>query len=161
MKGNSRLRRFASFGMMVVLALTLAACEQKRIPTRHSTRIRTTEESIDFLWNRLLLLGTIVFVLVEGGLVYIMFRYRKREGDERPPQTHGNVVIEIFWTLIPAFILLFIAVPTVRTVFKTQAKAVAGALQIEVIGHQWWWEFRYPEYGIMTANEIYLPPAAP
>ena len=80
-----------------------------------------------------------------------------RAGDERPPQTHGNVVVEIIWTLIPAFILLFIAVPTVRTIFKTQAKAVAGALQVEVIGHQWWWEFRYPEYGIITANEIYLP----
>ena len=39
----------------------------------------------------------------------------------------------------------------------TQAKAPAGALQVEVIGHQWWWEFRYPEYGITTANELYLP----
>jgi cytochrome c oxidase subunit 2 len=156
MKGNSRLQRFASFGMMVVLAVTLAACEQTYPNTTfdpHSDYGR----SIDFLWNRLLLLGTIVFVLVEFGLIYIMFRYRKREGDERPPQTHGNVVVEIIWTLIPAFILLFIAVPTVQTVFHTQAKAVAGALQIEVIGHQWWWEFRYPEYGIITANEIYLP----
>jgi cytochrome c oxidase subunit 2 len=156
MNGNSRLQRFAPFAMMVVLALTLVACGEAHPNTTfdpHSDYGR----SIDFLWNRLLLLGTIVFVLVEGGLIYIMFRYRKREGDERPPQTHGNVVIEIIWTLIPAFILLFIAVPTVRIVFKTQAKAVAGALQIEVTGHQWWWEFRYPEYGIITANEIYLP----
>ena len=156
MKGYSRLQRFASFGMMVVLALTLAACGEAHPNTTfdpHSDYGR----SIDFLWNRLLLLGTIVFVLVEFGLIYIMFRYRKRKGDERPPQTHGNVAVEIIWTLIPAFILLFIAVPTVRTVFKTQAKAVAGALQIEVTGHQWWWEFRYPEYGIITANEIYLP----
>jgi cytochrome c oxidase subunit 2 len=156
MRGNSRLRRLASFGMMAVLALTLAACEQSHPNTTfdpHSDYGR----AIDFLWDRLLLLGTIVFVLVEAGLIYIMIRYRKREGDARPPQTHGNVVVEIIWTLIPAFILLFIAVPTVRTIFKTQAKAVAGALDIEVIGHQWWWEFRYPEYGIVTANEIYLP----
>jgi len=156
MRGNSRLRRLASFGMMAVLALTLAACEQSHPNTTfdpHSDYGR----AIDFLWDRLLLLGTIVFVLVEFGLIYIMIRYRKREGDERPLQTHGNVVVEIIWTLIPAFILLFIAVPTVRTVFKTQAKPVAGALEIEVIGHQWWWEFRYPEYGIVTANEIYLP----
>ena len=156
MRGNSRLRRLASFGMMAVLALTLAACEQSH-PNTTFTPHSEYGRAIDFLWDRLLLLGTIVFVLVEAGLIYIMIRYRKRESDQRPPQTHGNVVVEIIWTLIPAFILLFIAVPTVRTVFKTQAKAVAGALQIEVIGHQWWWEFRYPEYNIITANEIYLP----
>jgi len=156
MKGISRLRRFASFGMMVVLALTLAACEQSH-PNTTFTPHSDYGRAIDFLWDRLLLLGTTVFILVEGGIIYIVFRYRKREGDQPPPQTHGNVAIEIFWTLIPAFILLFIAVPTVRTVFKTQAKAVAGSLQIEVTGHQWWWEFRYPEYGIITANEIYIP----
>jgi cytochrome c oxidase subunit 2 len=156
MKGISRLRRFASFGMTVVLALALAACEQSH-PNTTFTPHSDYGRSIDFLWDRLLLLGTIVFVLVEAGILYIVFRYRKREGDQPPPQTHGNVVIEIFWTLIPAFILLFIAVPTVRTIFKTQAQAVAGALQIEVTGHQWWWEFRYPEYGIITANEIYIP----
>src|SRR6266550_3432092 len=131
MKGTPRLRRMASIGMMAVLALTLAACEQSH-PNTTFTPHSDYGRAIDFL-------------------------YRNREGDERPPQTHGNVVIEIFWTLIPAFILLFIAVPTVRTIFKTQAKAVAGSLQIEVIGHQWWWEFRYPEYGIITANEIYIP----
>lgn len=146
----------ASFGMMAVLALTLAACEQAH-PNTTFTPHSEYGRAIDMIWDRLMLLGTIVFILVEFGILYIVFRYRKREGDERPPQTHGNVVIEIFWTLIPAFILLFIAVPTVRTIFKTQAKAVAGALQIEVIGHQWWWEFRYPEYGIITANEIYIP----
>jgi cytochrome c oxidase subunit 2 len=156
MNGNSRLRRMASVGMMAVLALALAACEQAH-PNTTFTPHSEYGRAIDFIWNRLLLLGTIVFVLVETGIVYIIFRYRKREGDARPPQTHGNVVVEIIWTLIPAFILLFIAVPTVRTIFKTQAKAIPGALQIEVIGHQWWWEFRYPEYGIITANEIYIP----
>jgi cytochrome c oxidase subunit II len=155
MKGTSRLGRMASFGLMTMVALTLVACEAHPNTTfsPHSDYGR----SIDFLWNRLLLLGTIVFILVEFGLIFIVFRYRKRPTDERPPQTHGNVIIEVFWTLIPAFILLFIAVPTVRTIFKTQAKAVAGALEIEVTGHQWWWEFKYPQYGIVTANEIYIP----
>lgn len=156
MIGNSRLRRLASYGMMAVLTLTIAACEQSH-PNTTFTPHSEYGRAIDFLWDRLLLLGTIVFVLVEAGLIYIMIRYRKRETDQRPPQTHGNVVVEIIWTLIPAFILLFIAVPTVRTIFKTQAKAIPGALEIEVIGHQWWWEFRYPEYNITTANEIYLP----
>jgi cytochrome c oxidase subunit 2 len=62
---------------------------------------------------------------------------------------------------------MFIAVPTVRTIFVTQAKAVPSALQVEVVGHQWWWEFRYPQYTtrtaqgkldtLTTANELYLP----
>jgi len=48
-------------------------------------------------------------------------------------------------------------VPTVKTIFITQAQAAPGSLNIDVTGHQWWWEFKYPEYGITTANEIYLP----
>jgi cytochrome c oxidase subunit 2 len=70
---------------------------------------------------------------------------------------HGNTTLEILWTAIPALILAFIAVPTVRTIFKTQAKAKADALQVEVIGHQWWWEFRYPDLGVVTANELHVP----
>ncbi|MBA3340737.1 MAG: cytochrome c oxidase subunit II [Gemmatimonadaceae bacterium] len=157
MKGNSRLRRLARFGSVAVLALLLAACAGQYPNTTfepHSDLGR----AIDFLWDRLLLLGTIVFVLVEAALLFVVFRYRRRPGnDVKPPQTHGNALLEVIWTLIPAFVLLFIAVPTVRTTFNTQAKVAAGALEIEVIGHQWWWEFRYPEFGITTANEIYLP----
>jgi cytochrome c oxidase subunit 2 len=59
--------------------------------------------------------------------------------------------------VIPAVVLAIIAVPTVRTIFRTQGAAPAGALQIEVVGHQWWWEFNYPEYGFTTANEVYMP----
>jgi cytochrome c oxidase subunit 2 len=90
-------------------------------------------------------------------LVYVVFKYRHRENQGRPPQTHGSTKLEITWTLIPAVILVFIAVPTVRTIFITQAQAAPGSLNIDVTGHQWWWEFRYPEYGVTTANEIYIP----
>ena len=98
-----------------------------------------------------------MFILVEGALLYVVFRYRRRENQGTPPQTHGSTKLEIAWTLIPAVILVFIAVPTVRTIFITQAQAAPGSLNIDVTGHQWWWEFRYPEYGVTTANEIYLP----
>lgn len=101
--------------------------------------------------------GTIVFVLVEGALIFVVIYYRRRSEDVMPPQTHGNVLLEITWTLIPAAILAFIAVPTVKTIFETQAPAPANSLVINVIGHQWWWEFRYPEYKFATANEIYIP----
>src|SRR5215203_3802438 len=157
MKGNSRLRQFASLSFMVVIALALAACSESYPNTVFEPKSEFGR-AIDSLWDRLLLLGTIVFVLVEAALIYVVIRYRHRpNNDKQPPQTHGHALLEILWTLIPAFILLFIAVPTVKTIFETQAKAAAGALEIEVIGHQWWWEFRYPEYNVVTANEIYIP----
>ncbi|MBI3789745.1 MAG: cytochrome c oxidase subunit II [Gemmatimonadetes bacterium] len=136
--------------------MSLAACGGQY---PNSTFLHWSEfaSDIDFLWDRLLLWGTIVFVLVEAVLIYTIFRFRARPGAAEPKQTHGNTTLEITWTVIPAIILVFIAIPTIRTVFKTQAKAPAGAIEVEVIGHQWWWEFRYPQYGVVTANELYLP----
>ncbi|HXE57346.1 MAG TPA: cytochrome c oxidase subunit II [Gemmatimonadales bacterium] len=99
----------------------------------------------------------VVFVLVEGLLLFAIFRYRGRPGDAEPEQTHGNTTLEIVWTAIPAFILAMIAVPTVKTIFATYEDPGPEALHIDVIGHQWWWEFRYPEYGIVTAGELHVP----
>lgn len=151
-----RWRRLASLGAVAVLAMGLAACEKSYPNTTFIPRTEFSRVSDD-LWNLLLLLGTIVFVLVEVALIFVVIKYRHRGGNEKPPQTHGNTKLEILWTLIPAVILVFIAVPTVRAIFETQRAAPSGALQVEVIGHQWWWEFRYPEYKIVTANELYLP----
>ncbi|MHB1097476.1 MAG: cytochrome c oxidase subunit II [Gemmatimonadaceae bacterium] len=150
------LRRFAPAAALAVALLVLAACGGEY---PNSTFSRNTElnEGAVFLWDRMLLLGTIVFVVVEVLLVYTIFKFRRREGGPAPRQIHGNAALEITWTAIPALILVFLAVPTVRTIFQNQRTAPAEALQVEVIGHQWWWEFRYPQYGITTANELYLP----
>jgi cytochrome c oxidase subunit II len=156
MKGSNRLRRLASYAFVAAFAIAAVSCNEAHPNTTlvpHSDFGR----EIDFLWDRLLLLGTIVFVLVEAALIFIVVKYRHRENQPNPPQTHGSTKLEITWTLIPAVILVFIAVPTVRTIFITQAQAAPGSLNIEVTGHQWWWEFHYPEYGVTTANEIYLP----
>ena len=156
MKGSDRLRRLASYATVVAVAVAAVSCSEAHPNTTlvpHSDLGR----EIDFLWDRLLLLGTIVFILVEGALVYVVVKYRRRENQGPPPQTHGSTKLEIAWTLIPAVVLVFIAVPTVRTIFITQAQAAPGSLNIDVTGHQWWWEFRYPEYGVTTANEIYIP----
>jgi cytochrome c oxidase subunit 2 len=156
MKGSDRLRRLASYAFVAALVVAAVSCNEAHPNTTLDPHSDLGRE-IDFLWDRLLLLGTIVFILVEGVLIYIVFRYRRRENQGTPPQTHGSTKLEIAWTLIPAVILVFIAVPTVRTIFITQAQAAPGSLNIEVTGHQWWWEFKYPEYGVTTANEIYLP----
>ncbi|MFL5579477.1 MAG: cytochrome c oxidase subunit II, partial [Gemmatimonadaceae bacterium] len=157
MTRNHRPRRWVASALTVAALLALAACDPQTWP--NTTLYPHTEfgRAIDSLWDRLLFWGTLVFVLVEGVLLFVILRYRHREGRPAPKHVHGNTTLEIMWTAIPAVILALIAVPTVRTIFRTQAKPVVGSLQVEVIGHQWWWEFRYPEYGITTANELYLP----
>ena len=134
MKGSARLRRFASYALVAALAVAVASCNEAH-PNTTLTPHSDLGREIDFLWDRLLLLGTIVFILVEAALVYVVFRYRGRDNQARPPQTHGNVKLEIAWTLIPAVILVFIAVPTVKTIFITQAQAAPGSLNIDVTGH--------------------------
>jgi cytochrome c oxidase subunit 2 len=92
----------------------------------------------------------------------VLVRFRARPGAPMPAQTHGRAWLEIAWTLGPALVLLFIAVPTIQVIFRTQSTAKpADALEITVRGYQWWWEFRYPGLDVVTANELYLPAGRP
>jgi cytochrome c oxidase subunit 2 len=152
-----RLRRLLATALPAVLAVLFTACSSAGYPNSVFTRFTEFNRDIGYLFDILIWLGTLVFVFVEGILLYTIWRYRRRSEHDRPEHVHGNTTLEILWTAIPALILAFIAVPTVRTIFKTQAKASADALQVEVVGHQWWWEFRYPQYKVTTANELYLP----
>jgi cytochrome c oxidase subunit 2 len=155
---TSRLRRLFPAALPALLAVALTACSNAPVfPNSVFTRFTEFNRDIAHLFDILIWLGGFVFVFVEAILLYTIWRYRRRSDTDRPEHVHGNTTLEILWTAIPALILAFIAVPTVRTIFKTQAKAKADALQVEVIGHQWWWEFRYPQYKVTTANELYLP----
>jgi cytochrome c oxidase subunit 2 len=138
------------------LPAALAACSS-HVPNTTLSPQSEFGRDIDALFDILLIAGVAVLVLVTLALLFIIVRYRHRAGAPEPKAIHGNAVLEIVWTLIPAVILAVIAVPTVRTIFRTQAEAGPNALQVEVVGHQWWWEFRYPQYGVVTANELYLP----
>jgi cytochrome c oxidase subunit 2 len=169
MHGKIRPRHFASVAILAALVLVLGACTEYGKDYPNSTFNHTTEfnAAIDSLWDKLLFWGTLVFVVVEGILIYTIVRFRRRSESDEPKHVHGNTVLEITWTVAPAIILVLIAIPTVRTIFITQARAVPNALQVEVIGHQWWWEFRYPQYTnqlangrvdtLVTANDLYLP----
>jgi cytochrome c oxidase subunit 2 len=112
---------------------------------------------VDSLFRTTVFWATIVFVLVEGVLVFAIFKFRGRPDDPEPRQNHGNTTLEVVWTIIPAVILAFIAVPTIKTIFKTSDYATGDVVQVEVLGHQWWWEFRYPDLGVVTANELHVP----
>ena len=151
-----RPRRLIAAALPALIAVAITACGPQ-YPNSVFTRNTEFNREVGYLFDILIYLGTFVFIFVEGILLWTIFRYRRRSESDRPKHVHGNTTLEILWTAIPALILAFIAVPTVRTIFKTQAKATADALQVEVVGHQWWWEFRYPQYGFTTANELYLP----
>jgi cytochrome c oxidase subunit II len=141
---------------LVSAALALSACAG---PFPQSTLSPHSDfgRSIDQLFTDIFWWAAFVFVVVELLLVVAVVRFRHREGRPAPRATHGHTLLEIAWTLAPAVILVFVAVPTVRTVFATAGDAPADALQVEVIGHQWWWEYRYPGLGITTANELHVP----
>jgi cytochrome c oxidase subunit 2 len=142
--------------MAAALSGAFAACSS-RVPNTTLTPQSEFGRDIDELFDLLVIGGVVVFVLVAVALMFVLVKYRHRPGAPEPKAIHGHALLEIVWTLIPAVVLALIAVPTVRTIFRTQAAAGANALQVDVIGHQWWWEFRYPQYGVVTANELYLP----
>jgi cytochrome c oxidase subunit 2 len=99
-----------------------------------------------------------IFVVVAAVLLYVIIRYRERDAERLPRQIRGHSLLEIGWTIAPALVLLIIAIPTIQIIFRTQSAArPAGALAVDVRGHQWWWEFRYPSLKITTANELHLP----
>jgi len=97
-----------------------------------------------------------IFIAVEALLVYACWRFRERPG-AAPKQVHGHTVLEISWTVAFAVVLLIIGIPTIRIIFKTQEAPAATALRVDVAGRQWWWEFKYPELSITTANEVHIP----
>jgi cytochrome c oxidase subunit 2 len=112
------------------------------------------------LFGLALILSALVFALVVGVLVVTLVRDRGRPGDPDPEQVHGNRTLEIAWTVAPALLLLVMFVLTVRTMQTVNAEA-ASPLRVQVIGHQWWWEYRYPDLGITTADELVVPTGTP
>ncbi len=120
-------------------------------------------QKIDDLLNPVLIVAGLVFLFVELGIVYLVIRYRRRkdDDDELPDQTHGNLVLELGWTILPAVILAGVAYGTLVTLFELE-EVPDNALSIDVVGQQWWWEFQYDidddgETDFRTANEMVIP----
>ena len=102
-----------------------------------------------------------IALVVGAALVLALLRFRAKPGAPLPVQTRGHTLLEIGWTIAPALVLLVITIPTLHVIFRTQAAPPAQALEVTVLGRQWWWEFRYPTLGITTANELHLPAGRP
>ena len=105
-----------------------------------------------------------IFLLVGGLLAFAVVRFRARPGDPpgEPPLVYGSGPIELAWTIVPAIICFVLFLATARSILELQKESLPGGwLHVEVTGHQWWWEFRYPELGVVTANELHIPVSSP
>ncbi|HKA21945.1 MAG TPA: cytochrome c oxidase subunit II [Blastocatellia bacterium] len=106
----------------------------------------------------------VIFVIVVGLLVYTVtrFRHRREDDGQEPPQVYGSNQIELAWTVIPIIIVFVLTLVTARTIAEVQnAVPPPKALKVTVVGHQWWWEIRYPDLGVVTANELHVPVSDP
>jgi cytochrome c oxidase subunit 2 len=156
--------RWVTLLAMAAAAMLLAACGAQEVPSAGEAPqtmfdpMGSHSREIYNLFFPIFWMAIGVFVVVEGVLIYSILHYRRRTSDGIPLQIHGNTPIEIAWTIIPALIVLFISVLTYRTQAIITQPPDENPLRVEVIGHQWWWEFRYPDYNnFATANELHLP----
>jgi cytochrome c oxidase subunit II len=154
----SRGRVFASVSVPAAL-LWITANGPQATPSINAPSSTPAHEIETLSWFVLSITGGIFFV-VAGLLTYAVIRYRAKASDasSEPPQIYGSTQIELAWTVIPVLIVLVLFLTTARLIFAIQdAPEPASALDVTVIGHQFWWEFRYPKLGIVTANELHVP----
>ena len=148
--------RWSAGSLAAIGLMTLTGCGE--LPQTIMDPAGNDARLIRDLFIPILWIALAIFIAVEGFLVISMIKYRQRsDNDAIPVQTHGNTRLEIVWMVVPAIIVAVLAFMTFRTM-AVQAEAPGDdALVVEVSGNQWWWEFNYPELGIVTANELYLP----
>jgi cytochrome c oxidase subunit 2 len=102
----------------------------------------------------------VIFIVVSGLLVYTILKFRVTPAniDHEPAQVYGSTQIELAWTIIPILIVVVLFAATARVIHAIQdAPQPPTSVEVTVIGHQFWWEYRYPAFGIVTANELHVP----
>lgn len=141
---------------VLLLALVLAGCGGD-YPQSTVDPASDFGAAIQGLYSTIFWWSIFILAVVWGVLAFVLIRYRHRPGGPEPRKTRGHLALEIGWTAGAAIIVVFISIPTIQTVFRTQRGPTGDALVVEVVGHQWWWEMRYPEQDVVTANELHLP----
>jgi cytochrome c oxidase subunit II len=124
----------------------------------------TPAKSIFHLSMFVLVITGIIFVVVFTLIVYsvVKFRGTAADADREPAQVYGSSQIEMAWTIIPILIVVVLFIATARVIHAVQdAPKPATAIEVTAVGHQYWWEYRYPRLGIVTANELHIPVSDP
>ena len=153
-----RLIRHSSGAAWLLLASSMLIA-QGTIPSTLAPASTPAHQIFDLSIFVVVITGGI-FVVVGGLLAIALYKFRARKTDPagEPAQIYGSTQIELAWTVIPILIVVVLFLTTARIIFAIQdAQKPKSALDVTVIGHQFWWEFRYPKYGIVTANELHIP----
>ena len=154
-------QQFISLGLLSAVLLLVACAPDAKQSTFGTAGFVAEKQAL--LFNVLLWVMVVVFVLIEGALLYSLIRFRRRPGDPLPSQVHGHTALEITWTVIPTILILGLGIWSVLTLFELEPPpASADTLEVTVTGHQWWWEFEYQDADgsgklINTANELRVP----
>jgi cytochrome c oxidase subunit II len=133
-------------------------------PTNIFAPVSTPAKSIFGLSLFILAVTGAIFLVVFSLLLYSVVRFRKRKNDDgrEPPQVYGSNQVELAWTIIPILIVVALFMATARVIAVVQRTSPPGnAIAVTAIGHQFWWEYRYPDLGVVTANELHLPVSDP
>ena len=148
--------------LLAAVAVLAAACTPDHPQSTFGTGSPVAKQQAD-LFKFIFWIAVGVFVVIEAAIVIFALRFRAKRGDQVPAQTHGNTKLEVAWTIIPALILVAIAIPTVKGIYDTYTppEKAGDPLVIEATGHQWWFEFRYAKNEIVTANELHVPVGKP
>ncbi len=158
----SKFKAVALSGLAIALALFVAACSPEHPQSTFGGGGPVARDQAD-LFNLIFWIAVAVFIVVEGVIIYAAIRYRRRD-DTIPKQVHGNTKLEITWTVIPSIVIAVIAVPTIIGIWEQQRGApsdMGEVLDVEAIGHRWWFEFRYTNQEVVTANEMHVPIGRP
>ncbi len=146
-------------GVLLAARLCAATPQSNSVPSIFDSH-STPADSIRHLSFFVLGVTGVIFLVVFSLLTYAVAKFRDKSGDRgrEPAQVYGSTQIELAWTIIPILIVVVLFLATARVIHAIQdAPKPADAVEVTVIGHQFWWEFRYPRLGIVTANELHVP----
>ena len=142
---RSRRHLVLVLALLALLALFLSGCDTDTPQNTFDTKGEVAEKQADIfflaMWPAIA-----IMILVLGGLLVIMLRFRERDPEYIPPQIHGNTRLEVAWTIAPAILLLAIGIPMVIMVYDLGREPSEDAFRVDVIAQRYSWEFQYPEY---------------
>lgn len=156
-RAAARLRGWGG-GVVALAALGLAGCWEKT-PRSMLEPVSSSGEISKWFWDMLIAVNSVIMAIVMIVFVAVVLKFRRKPGDdELPEQVHGNIKMEIFWTVIPALIVVGITVPTLQGIFQLEEPPPEGekVIEIDVTGKQFWWEYDYINENFITASEMHV-----